>query len=69
MVKVFKTGVKHKKQAGEILLIMKHEFPEACANFDLEDCDRILRVESESVDSESVIRIIATVGFTAEELQ
>lgn len=69
MVKVFKTNVKNKKQANEVLREMKTVFPEAALNFDLEDCDKVFRIESETISSESVLQFIRQAGFKGEELQ
>jgi tRNA G26 N,N-dimethylase Trm1 len=69
MVKVFKTSVKTKKQAREILSVIAETFPDASASFDLEDCDKILRIESGAVSSEPVIQIISKAGFFGIELE
>ncbi|MBL7864854.1 MAG: hypothetical protein JNK10_08270 [Cyclobacteriaceae bacterium] len=38
-------------------------------NFDLDDCDRILRVVSTSVEPARVIQLLADSGFQCEELE
>ncbi len=35
---------------------------------DLEDCDKVLRVESNELDMEEIIEIVQYAGFEAEEL-
>ncbi|MDH7913988.1 hypothetical protein [Winogradskyella sp. SYSU M77433] len=37
-------------------------------NFDLEDCDNILRVESNTITAESVLGLLGMHGFYCEEL-
>ncbi|MDP2686284.1 MAG: hypothetical protein Q8O62_03625 [Aequorivita sp.] len=37
-------------------------------NFDLEDCDNILRVETRAVQSEKITRLLQRQGFHCEEL-
>lgn len=37
-------------------------------NFDLEDCDRILRVEAESISYQTIIELLNKNGFLAEVL-
>jgi hypothetical protein len=69
MVKVFKTSIKTKKQAREILSVIAEVFPDANASFDLEDCDKILRIDSESVNSEPLIQILSEAGFSGVELE
>ena len=70
MVEVFKTNVQHRDQA-EMLIDQIHQiFVKYKANFDLDDCDRILRVESasEMVHSSPVIELLKYYGFEAEVL-
>jgi len=45
-------------------------FTEYKANFDLEDCDRILRVTSSTgpVEARRLIRLLKELGFNAEVL-
>ena len=38
-------------------------------NFDLDDCDRILRVTANDVDPDRVVEILLTSGFLCEELE
>lgn len=38
-------------------------------NFDLEDCDHILRVEAVSLQAPVIIRNLAKAGFFCEELE
>lgn len=38
-------------------------------NFDLEDCDRILRVEAVSVQASAIIEKLECAGFACEELE
>jgi len=38
-------------------------------NFDLEDCDNILRVESASCHAAQVINVLEVAGYDCEELQ
>ena len=70
MVEVFKTNVQHRDQA-EMLIEQIHQiFVDYKANFDLDDCDRILRVESAGklVHSSPVIELLKYYGFEAEVL-
>jgi len=46
MIEVFKTNVENEKKATEVINSICREFQDYKANFDLEDCDNILRVES-----------------------
>lgn len=46
MVEVFKTNVELQEDANAIVISLNELIPEGCINFDLEDCDRILRIEA-----------------------
>ncbi|MGZ3871360.1 MAG: methyltransferase type 11 [Mucilaginibacter sp.] len=46
MVEIFRTDVNNKRLAAKILKALQSEFPECDFNFDLDDCDRILRVQT-----------------------
>lgn len=60
MVEIFKTNVNNKKLAGTLLKELRASFPCYCFNFDLDDCDRILRVQSEDISIEltKIIQIV-----------
>ncbi|MGM8362258.1 hypothetical protein ACSV4D_10120 [Flavobacterium sp. ARAG 55.4] len=45
-VEIFKTNVTHNQLANKIVADLKHLYPEYRINFDLEDCDKVLRIES-----------------------
>lgn len=38
-------------------------------SFDLEDCDRVLRVETNSLSPEEINHVLRTAGFECEELE
>lgn len=56
MIYVFKTSVKTKPQVKNLKLHIDKILPEAKWNFDLDDCDRILRIDS---DENIVLKITA----------
>jgi hypothetical protein len=70
MVEVFKTNVKSQEQAHMFLTQLRKTYAAYKANFDLEDCDRILRVEciSGTVSSSAVIQLLRKNGFEGEVL-
>lgn len=69
MVEVFKTNVFHADQAKgliEEIHIMSTAYK---ANFDLHDCDKILRIQSESeINNQQLIELLQSFGFQAEVL-
>jgi hypothetical protein len=69
MVEVFKTDVRYKRQAKKVLDILSKEFPLFKINFDLEDCDKILRVEGEDIEQERIARLVARHGYQCITLE
>ncbi len=59
MVEIFKTTVEEVSKANIIVGKLLQKFPTYRINFDLNDHDRILRVESysDSIDIESIVGI------------
>jgi hypothetical protein len=68
MVEVFKTNVQKKMQSKMLLCIISEAFPSSKINFDLSDCDKVLRVESESIETSTIMLLIKKQGFTCEIL-
>jgi hypothetical protein len=59
-IEVFKTNVANKKAAKVILEEIGTRQPEYKCNFDLEDCDKVLRIENISgkVDAQLILNIL-----------
>ena len=70
MVEVFKTNVKDRGHANRLIELIHGSFADYKANFDLEDCDNILRVKciTGSIQSASLINLLKDFGFHAEIL-
>ena len=68
MVEVFKTNIEQKKVAEQIIQKLLEYYPENKFNFDLVDCDKILRVQGENICIEKIIQIINSNGFKCEIL-
>lgn len=70
MIEVFKTNVETQEEAAAILNHFSLVFPQHKMNFDLDDCDRILRVETEEgLDAEEIIRLLKERGFVGGVLE
>lgn len=71
MIEVFKTDVDDSKYASILVEHIHRIFYGYEANFDLQDCDRILRVKNLKgmVNSERLIQMLNNFGFHAEVLQ
>ncbi|MFT3823370.1 MAG: hypothetical protein QM731_05595 [Chitinophagaceae bacterium] len=70
MIEVFKTNVKDKALANTVVNSIHSSFENYSANFDLHDCDNILRVKSSSgyVQVASLVTFLNTLGCIAEVL-
>jgi hypothetical protein len=69
MVEVFKTNVQDTEQAIGLITKLTEHFPACKINFDLEDCDRILRVEGESIFMSEVIAVLKQNKYQCEVLE
>ena len=70
MIEVFKTDVRDRDQASRLIDRIHRTFINYKANFDLEDCDRVLRVQSSagSVRATLLIELSKDLGINAEVL-
>lgn len=70
MVEVFKTNVKDRSQAKMLVDRIHQTFNDYTANFDLDDCDKILRVKSSQgyIEATLLVDLLMDSGFHAEVL-
>ncbi|MFC0774764.1 hypothetical protein [Terrimonas alba] len=70
MVEVFKTDVCDPVDASILIDAIRKVFPGYKVNFDLQDCDQILRIEScaNVIQIDCIIQLISQFGYTAEVL-
>lgn len=70
MVEVFKTNIKDLSKAAMLLDQIHQSFTDYQANFDLDDCDNILRVESRqsTVETPLLVKFLDNNGCKAEPL-
>ena len=63
MVEIFKTNVHDVLQAERIIAMLNTHFPAFMINFDLHDCDKILRVKGESIPVDEIVSLVSANGF------
>jgi hypothetical protein len=63
MVEIFKTNVFDILHAEQIIALLNHHFPSFMINFDLHDCDKILRVKGDSIPVDEIVALVSTKGF------
>ena len=69
MFEVFKTNVEETIQAKKIVDMLLQRFPGNKINFDLQDCDKILRVEGKSFCAEQIMTLVIENGFSCNILE
>lgn len=67
-VEIFKTNVETSEEANQVMAVLKQVLPYTQVNFDLEDCDKILRIEGFSVDSNRVVNTVKQLGYNCEAI-
>jgi len=68
MVEVFKTNVQKKAQSKMLHCILSEAFPSFKINFDLSDCDKVLRVEGDDIKALRIMILVKEYGFKCEIL-
>ena len=68
MVEVFKTYVEQPEHSEMLIDQIINQIPNSQINFDLEDCDKILRIEAEDISIRNIIEILNKNGYYAEVL-
>ena len=69
MIEVFKTDVEEASHAKNLVALLLQQFPGSRINFDLHDCDKILRIEGEIFAVEKVMAVVKENGFTCKILE
>ena len=68
MVEVFKTDVVDTTESTSLTFVLSKEFVDYKINFDLSDCDRILRIESQNINVDRVLSIVNGMGYQCQVL-
>jgi len=68
VVEIFKTNVQKESDKNYIIAVINTQFPDYKINFDLEDCDKILRVEGIDLECNNIIDYVHCLGYTCERL-
>jgi hypothetical protein len=69
MIEVFKTNVKGTVHAKKIVDILLEQFPGSKINFDLQDRDKILRVEGKSFCAKKIMTLVIENGYSCNVLE
>ncbi len=63
MVEVFKTNVQEHDHAAELTALFTRCYPGHRINFDLEDCDRVLRIEGNTFHPGHIVSMMHEHGY------
>lgn len=69
MIEIFKTNVQTTTESVAVMEHLSRQFPNYSINFDLEDCDRILRIEADEVVCGTVSECVSKLGFSCIALE
>ncbi len=69
MIEVFKTNVQEQSHAAELIALFKSYFPGSRINFDLEDCDKVLRFEGGIFHTSKIMSLMNEQGFDCTVLE
>ncbi|WP_207533417.1 hypothetical protein [Desertivirga arenae] len=68
-VEVFKTDVQKDCEAKALIEILVKISPGCLINFDLDDCDKILRIQGEKIVIRDIETIVSQRGYVCECLE
>ena len=68
MIEVFKTNIQNRERAEKIAQVLSLRFGYSSVAFDLEDCDRVLRIEADKISNPEVITLMRELGCHCEVL-
>jgi hypothetical protein len=66
---VFKTSVETMEHITHLAPVLDSLAGRGTWNFDLTDCDRILRIISDTVKPEAAVHLLSDFGFVCRELE
>jgi hypothetical protein len=67
-IEVFKTNVANETEANELKRVLHLHFPGSRVNFDLHDCDRVLRIEGADFTADQVVILAEAKGVVCSLL-
>lgn len=69
MVEIFKTNVVEQREADRLVEKLVHALPQARVNFDLWDCDKVLRIEHAHIPVPLICELVNAEGYVCEEFR
>lgn len=69
MVEVYRTNITENSSAEEVTTHLMQLYPDSKINFDLEDCDHVLRVECSDNIFDKISAKVNSLGYFCEVLE
>ena len=69
MVEIFKTNVEKVSESEILLQKLSRHFPKHKINFDLDDWDKILRVQGKDISVEKIIQVLNKENYQCKLLE
>lgn len=69
MIEIFKTSILQQQEAFAVIKTLSDYLPSLKINFDLSDCDKILRVEGQHFCAQTIIEILKGQGHYCQVLE
>jgi len=66
---IFTTSVEKPEQVSQVKPLLTSVPSITGWNFDLEDCDNILRIEAENISPRYIESLLQTAGYSCQELE
>jgi hypothetical protein len=68
-VEVFRTNIPNTEIADKVVRILQTLFQPHRINIDLDDCDKVLRIEANHINSSEVIDAVYRLGYTCQVME
>ncbi|RYD58591.1 MAG: hypothetical protein EOP56_03120 [Sphingobacteriales bacterium] len=68
-VEVFKTNVGAADAAKRVIALLHQHYPDSRITIDLEDCDKVLRIEGRNLIRNRVISVVSGTGHHCDMLE
>jgi hypothetical protein len=69
MIEIFRTNVQEVSESDKIVQQFLEHFPLAEITFDLEDCDKVLRISNREICIETIIGLMKSFGYSCIVLE
>jgi hypothetical protein len=68
-VEVFRTNIPSAEVAAKVVNMLQTLFQRYRINVDLDDCDKVLRIEGNNINTPEVIDAVCRLGYTCQVLE